>query len=148
MLCLKVMFHCRHTMYPSTHSHTVLWSFCWLQCCAWVHVCVCGIDQSWLLDYECVEWGWGWGDWCVSAGTTHNSNHSCSDPFETETEEGVSSSNGLLPPVPKDEQLDESGKNSNARHLPPKNSKFVKTHSLMLGVDRIDEYSQMDIQTP
>ena len=92
--------------------------------------------------------GWGWGDWCVSAGTAHNSNHSCSDPFETETEEGASSSSALLLPVPENEQVDESGKNSNAGHLPPKNSKFVKTHSLMLGVDRIDEYSQMIIQTP
>ena len=85
---------------------------------------------------------------CVSAGTAHNPHHSCSDPFKTETEEGVYSSSGPLLPVPEGEQVDEGGKNSNAGHLPPKKSKFVKTHSLMLGVDRIDGYSQMDIQTP
>ena len=88
---------------------------------------------------------------CVSAGAAHtipNSNRSCSDPFEPETEESGSLLDGQLQSIPEDEQVDVSGGNSNTGSIPPKRSKFVKTHSLMLGVDRIDEYSQMDIHTP
>ena len=89
---------------------------------------------------------WGGG---VSAGTVHDLNHSCSDLFEPKSEEDGSALSGPLPRIPKDEQVDESGRNSNTSRLPPtKKSKFVKTHSIMLGVDRIDEYSRMDIQTP
>ena len=91
---------------------------------------------------------------CVSAGTANDPNpcsdpnHSCSDPFEPETEERGSLLNGQLQSIPEDEQVDASGGNSNAGSIPSKRSKFIKTHSIMLGVDRIDEYSQMDIHTP
>ena len=87
----------------------------------------------------------------VSAGAAIDSPNLmlfCSIPPESQSEESGSSPSGRLQPIPEDEQVEGSGGDLNVDTAQRKRSQFVKTQSIMMGVDRIDEYSQIEIQTP